>query len=91
MNGDTPHWLSTTRHVDIPAEIRFDGKWTWLPLPTFYDRYCQSVQRADMNVLGLWKTQLRIAAVRARDLDQDDANEDDDVPAFDKADFEAGD
>ena len=71
--------------------IRFDGKWTWLPLPTFYDRYCQSMQRADMNVLGLWKTQLRIAAVRARDLDQDDANEDDDVLAFDKADFEAGD
>jgi hypothetical protein len=44
-----------------------------------------------MNVLGLWKTQLRIAVVRARDLDQDDANEDDNVLAFDKADFEAGD
>jgi hypothetical protein len=79
-------------HPDGNA-ILFDGKWTWLPLSAFYDRYCQHVQRTDMNVLSSWKTQLHIAAARARDLDHDDANEDDDIVgcAFDEADFEAGD
>jgi hypothetical protein len=79
-------------HPDGNA-ILFDGKWTWLPLSAFYYRYCQHVQRTDINVLSIWKTQLRIAAVRARALDHDDANEDDDIVgcASDEADFETGD
>jgi hypothetical protein len=76
-------------HPDGNAII-FDGKWTWLPLSTFYDRYCDHVKRADMNVWLCWKTQLRVAAVRARALDHDADEDDSDVLgcAFDDADFQ---
>jgi hypothetical protein len=57
--------------------VLYDGQWTWLPLSTFYDRHCQHVKRTDLDVLSSWKTQLRIAAARARELD--DENEDDDA------------
>ncbi|KGT80349.1 hypothetical protein MA20_06955 [Bradyrhizobium japonicum] len=74
-------------HPDGNA-IFFDGKWTWLPLSIFYDRYCQHVKRTELDVLDSWKTQLRIAATRAQ-ADADEEAEDDDVPAIFNADLEA--
>jgi hypothetical protein len=58
-------------HPDGNA-ILFSDEWTWLPLSVFYDRYCQHVQRTDMNVLSCWRTQLEIVAARDHDANEDD-------------------